>query len=398
MTTTTNAALPQQTKTLGRGIGLPGRVAVTWALAGGLLVGGFLVAAMTLAGRLSGSGLLVTSSGLFLIGAALGFTHGAVLGFMGRPADMNAERATKALGLAAVYTLPALAVGLIVAGWISMTSVALYMQKTAALVAVAVAWLVGLGIVAWAGRCGTTCLRNGYARWPHRRQGTLITAASFAALLVLFLVARPEVWWLGMRVTEVGAVLLAALVTVWVVGPATTLGLALLDRIPAARPFHGVWESTSLGKDMALGVVVGLLVGLLALPLYGAPLAAPAAGAGMGPAGATAMALSRALVDEVVLRLFLVTLVAWVMLRWYRVNPRAAALTAVGIAALVQVVLYLPPVLAIGFPTALNITSFLFLAVLVPGVAFGALYVTRGFGAALVADATAILAIALLAA
>ena len=57
---------------LPRGIGLHGRVAVTWAAAGGILLGGVLVAVMTLAGRLSGHGLFFTVSGLFVIGAVLG--------------------------------------------------------------------------------------------------------------------------------------------------------------------------------------------------------------------------------------------------------------------------------------------------------------------------------------
>lgn len=399
MTTRDVAALPRETtETLPRGIGLPGRVAVTWALAGGLLVGGFLVAAMTLAGQLSGSGLLVTASGLFLIGAALGFAHGGALGYLGRPEGLERRRAMVGLGLAAVYTLPALAVGLVVSGWIAMTVVALYTGKTLALVAVGAAWLVGLGLVGVAAAEGWEALRNAWARWPQRRVGTALVAGSFGALLVLFLVARPEVWWLGVRVTEVGAVLLAAFVTIWAVGPMVTVGLALLDRIPAARPFHGIGDPVHGAGTVALGVVVGLLLGLLALPFYGAPLEVPTVAADVGPAGAAAVAAARALVDEVLLRLFMVTGVTWVLLRWYRVTPKAAALTAVAAAALVQVALYTPAVLAIGFPTTAAAAGFVLLAVLLPAAAFGTLYVTRGFTAAVIADATAVLAIALLAA
>lgn len=399
MSTRSVAALPQEvTQTLPRGVGLPGKVAVSWALAGGLLVGGFLVAAMTLAGQLSGSGLLMTASGLFLIGAVLGFAHGAVLGYFGRPEGMGRKRTAAALGLAAVYTLPALAVGLVVSGWIAMTVVALYTGKATALTAVGAAWLVGAGLVVLAGTEGWAALRNAYARWPERRLGTVLVAGSFGALLVMLLVARPEVWWGGTRVTEVGAVLLAGFATLWVLGPMITVGLALVKRIPAAVPFRGGQDPAHVAGTMALGVVVGLLLGLLALPFYATPFAVPTAAADVGPAGAVAVAAARALVDEVLLRLFLVTGVAWVLLRWYRVNPKAAALTAVAVTALVQVLLYLPAVLAIGFPTTVAAAGFILLAVLLPAAVFGALYVTRGFGAALVADATAVLAIALLAA
>ena len=160
---TISTATTQDQKALARGIGLPGRVAVSWATAGGMLTGGFLVAAMTLAGRLSGSGLLMTSAGLFVIGALLGFAHGGVLGVLGRPDHLSLQDALKGVALAAVYAVPAAAVGWIVAGWTAMTVVALYMERTAALVAVGAAWLVGALLVAVAARQGPWwCSR----RWP----------------------------------------------------------------------------------------------------------------------------------------------------------------------------------------------------------------------------------------
>ncbi|HKJ92273.1 MAG TPA: hypothetical protein VJ957_03845, partial [Longimicrobiales bacterium] len=50
-------------RVLARGVGRAGKIAISWSVAGGLLLGGFLVAGMTLAGRLSGNALLLTSSG-----------------------------------------------------------------------------------------------------------------------------------------------------------------------------------------------------------------------------------------------------------------------------------------------------------------------------------------------
>ena len=72
-----------------RGVGLPGRVTVSFTMAGGLLLGGIMVALMTLSGQLSGHGLFMTSSGLFVIGAILGGVHGSVLGFLGRELAME---------------------------------------------------------------------------------------------------------------------------------------------------------------------------------------------------------------------------------------------------------------------------------------------------------------------
>lgn len=400
MTTQIDAAvrMPQQEpEPLPRGIGLPGRVAVTWATAGGLLVGGFLVAAMTLAGRLSGSGLLVTSAGLFVIGAALGFVHGGVLGWLGRPKEMSKRATAGALGRAALYALPAVTVGWIVAGWIAMTVVALYTGEVLPLVAAGGAWLVGIALVGWAGVEGWRAVRLAYARWPQARLGTALVAAAYGALLVLFLVDRPVVWGLELRVTEVGAVLLAGLVALWVVGPAVTAALTVAERlrVPALAPRTG---TAGVAGTLALGVVVGLLLGLLALPFYGPPFGVPAAGAAAGVAGTAALAASQALLDEVLLRLVLVSGAAWALLRWYRVSHRGAALAAVVLAAAVQVGLYLPGALAIGFPSLLTTVGFLLVVVALPALAFGALYWTRGFGTAVLAHATALLAVALMAA
>ena len=115
-----------------RGIGLSGRVMVSATVAGGVLVGGFLVAAMTLAGKLSGNALLLTSGGLYLIGSLLGLVHGAALGFLGR-GETSVRRVVGQLGMAALYTVPLLAIGFIVTGWIAMTTTALYVGKVAGL-------------------------------------------------------------------------------------------------------------------------------------------------------------------------------------------------------------------------------------------------------------------------
>jgi hypothetical protein len=386
------------TSTLRMGIGLPGRIAVSWTAAGGFLVGGFLVAAMTLAGRLSGMGLLVTASGLFVIGAVLGYIHGATLGFFGRPAGMTPRDAAAALGMAAVYALPATAIGLVVSGWIAMTVIAQYAGRTAPWIMVAIAWSIGAGIVAYAATKGWQGLRNAYARWPQRRLGTTLVAASFASLLIVFLAERPELWGIQMRVTETGAFALAAFATLWIAGPIVTIALKMIDQIPAALAGRAAPSGAQTAVSVAAGLAVGVVLGLLALPFYGAPLkvAAPAAAAA-GSLGTLAIALSQAMITETLLRLFLMTAVAWVLLRAYNVSGSGAALAAVLVGAVAQLVLYMPAVFGIGFPSLASAFGFVGLVVLLPALAFGALYWMRGFGTALVAHATAVAMIAFLA-
>lgn len=373
---------------LRRGIGVPGRVAVSWALGGGVALGGFVVALMTLTGRLSGSGLFLSSGALFLVGALMGFAHGSVLGYLGRQEDRPAAARSVAKG--ALYTLPALAVGWIVAGWIAMTTVGLFTGEAVIMALVAAAWLAGAAIVATAAWQGYRALRNAYARWPERRAGTMLVAGTFAALLVTFLADRPEIWGIDLRVTETGAVLLAAALALWVVGPLVTAALRALRSLPGRRPspgFEGGWARNAL-----LGLATGAALALLAVPFLG-----PETGAGAGAAGGVVLALSQALVDEVLLRLVLVTGLVWLLLRWHPVHREEAALVAVAAVALIQVALYGPALVGIGFASTGAALGYAATRVLIPAAAFGALFWVRGLGTAVVADATAVTALALLA-
>jgi hypothetical protein len=377
--------------TVERDIGLPGRVVVTWTLGGGLVVGGFLVAGMTMAGRLSGSGLLLAASALYVIGALLGFGHGAVLGFFGRPADVTAREALRRITLAALYAVPALIVGFLAAGWIAMTSIAFYIGRPLPLIGAAIGWLVGLGIVTHAALTGAGALRNAYARWPERRLGTALVATTFAALLVLFLADRPELWGLRLRVTEVGAILLAAVGAFWIAGPVVTIALRLRRRLqgaPAMQP-----ERARVLAGIALGLTAGAVLGVLAVPFKQAAfVAAP----DLGTLGGAVLVVSRALVDEVLLRLFLVTGTVWALVRWHGTPRNVAAVYAVVAAAVVQVALYLPGVTAIGFPSTAATLAYLAATVALPALVFGVLFWKRGLATAFVAHATALVAIALM--
>jgi hypothetical protein len=398
MTATTHAGTPQGTiATLPRDFGLPGWIAITWTAAGGFLLGGFLVAAMTLAGKLSGSGLLLMSGGLFMVGALLGYVHGAALGFFGRPEGMTGRQAVSALLLAAIYAVPTMAIGVVVSGWISMTVVSLYTGKLAPLALTGVAWLIGAVLVAAAVARGWTGLRNAYARWPERRMGTLLVAGSFAALLITFVAERPVLWGVQLRVTEVGAVLLAVFATIWLAGPIVTLALHAVHQVQWLRETNIEAGKRQVLGTVGLGLVVGLVLGMLALPFFTSPLRVAVPAVTTGVLGTVAISMSRALIDEVLLRLFLVSATAWLILRWRDVRPAEAATAAVLVGALVQFVLYLPWVFGIGFPSIVTATAFVLLVVIVPALAIGALYWKRGFGAALLAHATAIAMVALVA-
>jgi hypothetical protein len=397
MTNIAHAEAPHGAVTLPRDIGLPGWVAVSWTAAGGFLIGGFLVAAMTLTGQMSGSGLLMTSSGLFLVGGLLGFIHGAMLGFFGRPADMPASRAVSALILAGIYALPTLAIGVVLSGWIAMTVVSLYAGGMVAIALSGLAWVLGSVVVLTAAVNGRRALVNAYARWPERRMGTMLVAASFAALMATFLAERPVLWGIQLRVTEVGAVLLAVFGAIWIAGPLVTLALRASQQIPRLRDAVEAPGARQVVTSIGLGLVVGLVLGLLALPFFNAPLRVAVPGVAAGMAGTAVISISRALIDEVLLRLFLVSASAWLILRWRNVRPVEAAAASVLVGALVQFIVYLPWVFGIGFPTIVSATAFVLLVVVLPALAFGALYWMRGFGTALVAHATAILMIGLMA-
>src|SRR5690606_23243868 len=120
------------------------------------------------------------------------------------------------------------------------------------------------------------------------------------------------------------------------------------QRLPGRHPVPTLVPGRRVAADIALGLLAGVALGLIALP-FALPAGLPATGA----AGAVVAAFGQALVDEVLLRLFLVTGVAWLLLRWGRVNAPEAAVVSIAVAAVVQVVLYTPAVIALGFATPL---------------------------------------------
>lgn len=366
-----------------------GKLAVSWAVAGGILVGGVVVAGMTLAGQLSGFGLLMTATGLFGVGAGLGFIHGGLLGYVGRPAEVTRRDAVASLAMGVVYAVPALLLSWLVCGWIAMTSVALYTGRVAGLIGCGVAWLVGAALLYVGAEQGWSALRRLYGSWSNARVATLLVAALYGGLLAVFVSERPQLWGLPVQVTPTGAVLLATAVTLWLAGPMVGLSLALLDRLPVARPAMTFGGRGSALASIAVALTVGIVLALIALPFYTAAYGVST--------GGIAGVLSGALVDEVLFRLFLVTAVAWVGLREFGFTEAKAVGVAIAVAAVAQVLIYLPGVLALGLPSTTTLLAFLLVTAVVPAVAFGVLYWRQGFGTALVAHATALAALFLIA-
>jgi hypothetical protein len=145
-----------------------GKLVVGGTVSTGLLLGGYTVAAMTLAQRLNGNALLVTSLGLFIVGAVVGLVVSAAFGVLGREQGVSWKAAGRQVAKGALYAVPACMVGAILAGWIAMAIMGLYLGRVAPLAGTALAALVGVGVMAATFRCTCRCGANLVRRIAHR--------------------------------------------------------------------------------------------------------------------------------------------------------------------------------------------------------------------------------------
>lgn len=216
-------------------LGLSGRLLLSWTMAGAVAAGGFFLGGTIL--LRSGPDSLPMFSVLLLtvLGAALGLLHAVLLAMVGRPADVTPAQSVRRLAAGAVWAIPGLAAAGIVALWIAIGPQALTGTMTPGMLLAVPATVVGIAICLWAAIEGWGALRNALGRWPERRTGIPVIAAIFTVAVAAFVLWRPEVWWTDLRVTTVGAVLLAAGVTIWVAIPVTWLTLHARERRAAAR-------------------------------------------------------------------------------------------------------------------------------------------------------------------
>ena len=133
--------------TVTREMGTTGRLVVGGTVSTGLLLGGFTVAAMTLVGRMNGGALLPTSIGLFLVGALAGLVASVAFGLLGREAGWSLGRAARDAAKGAMYAVPACFMGAVVAGWMGMAVIGLYLGNVLPIVGSAVAALIAAGIM-----------------------------------------------------------------------------------------------------------------------------------------------------------------------------------------------------------------------------------------------------------
>lgn len=382
---------------LARHLGFEGMLPVAWAAGGGILFGGFAVAVFTLMGRLSGAGLFVTAGALFLIGSAFGFVHGGILAYLGRDRDHSGTDFFASLARAVLFSIPVLAVAWAIAGWIALTDVAVYMARPLPIFGVGIGWILGLAVVTVAVAFGARGLRRSFDRWPEARSGTALVLLSFLALVVTFAFDRPDLWWTGRPVGMPGPLILAGGITVWLFGPAVTLSLRALRDLPDGGP-------PLLGRSVgggALGALLGLgiggVLGLLVHLTFGGYGVLPLALWSGTPGEAALVGLSQGLLDEVLLRLLVVVGLVWLVLRWKGTIGRGVVAAAVVTAALLHVLLYVPSLMNIGFPTLGAGLGYGVVAVLLPALVFGILFWWRGLAAAVLAHASMVAVAAVLA-
>jgi hypothetical protein len=127
---------------LSRDMGLTGQLVVGGTVSTGLLLGGYAVAILTLAGRMNGNAVLLTSLGLFLVGALAGLALSVAAGLAGRDDGVSLAEAGHQVAKGVLYAIPATMIGAMLAGWIGMAVVGVYVGKVAPLVGSAVAAVI----------------------------------------------------------------------------------------------------------------------------------------------------------------------------------------------------------------------------------------------------------------
>lgn len=229
---------------LSRQLGLVGQVATSWGVAGGLLAS-LVVTAHVASGHLSSSVSFITTSVFFLVGSLVGFVHGSLLAYLGRPPEVSGQRALWRLALSLLYDIPALLVGWIVAMLITLSAVSAITGRAAAVAVTAVGWLAAALLLWWALEETLDAARNLFRRWPDARSLALVLVLAFLALAPVFLVTRPEIWGTSVRPTATAAAAMALGATLWIGGPVGVLGLLALR---AWHRRHPSTDSRSAGE------------------------------------------------------------------------------------------------------------------------------------------------------
>jgi hypothetical protein len=395
-----NATNPAETgATIGpqRDLDLPALVAISWSVAGGLLAGGATVATLILTSHLSGHLLIAASAAFFAIGAALGLAHGTMLGVFGRPEGTTPRQALGSIGRGAIFLLPALLLGWLIAGWVAALPIVLIGHHILGGVITLGAWMIMAAVVAVASASGLRAARLLFRRWPDRILGSVLVAAVLVALSVMFAIERPTVWFVNVQLSTFGSLAFVYALTFWFYGPLITGGLALLRRIapmlPAGRLVAASTWRARLSSAAAV-IAVALLVVTLALPFHEGVLGLPTAAERLGWWQAALLALGNAVTTELLLRLCLFTAV-FVLASRYLTKTRAVGV-ALAVSAVGDLLIHWNGIAAYGMPGAGVVATYMVARLAIPAILFGYLFWRRGLGTAMAAHATADLAIGLL--
>ena len=380
-----------------RGLELPAFVTILWSLAGGMLVGGASVAAMQFAGRMSPHLMIAATTFMFLVGALAGFLHGGVLGVLGRPEGMSPRGAVAAQLHGMLYLVPALVVGWLLAGWVAALPLALFGGHVLASVIAGLAWVAMLVISLLAASRGVKALVYAYRRWDDRVPGTALIGAVLVGLLVAFLIEPPTLWFFGTKLSRLGGVFLAIGATLWFYGPMITVGLRIARRLGLVAQVRRTTWRHALGSG-AIAVGAGIGLALIAVPFYAAGPRVPTGYEGHSVFAAVVATLASAFTDEMLFRMIVLTLALLVALRALPAHRYWAIGLAIGVSALVDLVIHLPRVHQLGMPGIAMALAFALVRLAIPATLFGYLYSRRGLGTAIGAHATADLALVLLAA
>lgn len=377
-----------------RELELPAVVAVSWAVAGGMGLGGVAVALLVMTEKLSAHALIAASAVYFIVGAALGLFHGALLGVMGRPDGWTVRQTIRSMLHGMIYLIPLLLLGWLGAGWAAALPIVIRGRHLFAGAVTLAAWLLVLVAVVLAASAGLRAAKYAFARWPDRVPGSILVGATLVSLVTAFAIQPPTVWFFDLRLTGFGAMLFALLLTFWFYGPIITAGLALLRRLRPALRRPIPWKLVAGRAGIAVGA--GILVALFALPFHRGVLGLPTELERLGALSALALALSTAVTEELLLRLFVFTAV---FVLAYRNLPdnRWAPFVALGVATLADLLLHLPQMHAFGLPSAGAILAYVVMRLVLPALVFGYLFWRRGLGTTVGAHATANIAIGLLA-
>jgi len=381
-----------------REVDLPALVAISWSVAGGLLAGGATVATLILTSQMSGHMLIAASAVFYIVGALLGLAHGVMLGIFGRPEGVTPMQAARSMAHGIMFYVPALFLGWLVAGWVAALPIALIGGHVFGLIITLLAWMVMVAIVTVAISTGLKAARLAWARWPDRVPGVVGTGATFAALAVMFAVQRPTIWFTSIQMTGFGSIVFAYVLTFWFYGPLITIGLAmrrtLAARLPANRAASGpLWRRRTTAIAAVIGA--GLLIVSLGVPFHEGVLNIPTAAARFGAWQAIALALSNAIADELLMRLFLFTAAFYLAARYLPRSTWSVGL-AISVAALGDLFLHWPDLNAYGLPGTGVMIAYLVARVAMPAALFGYLYWKRGFGTALATHAAADVALGLM--